>query len=384
MSGERSRPRRALAVLVSGALVVTVGILVAGGSTWLAGRGLGDRFHPVRRAAAALGPARRLLAGGPERRAAALSPLVAPGRGLTSRPDEGTRGWQWRPLGALPPSGPRTRPTLVVLSPHPDDETLSMGVLLAEAEQRGVRCVLVVMTDGWTTSAFSREAQRWDGWAAQHPVGAIGVLRHLDPAAVPPMAGHGAQAGIQHAPGLTRQVLALARTEETRAAAERLGVAAGDVVLAHLDAPDSDGGPRTTVAEAESVIRVMARRFPGATFVTMSYSAERQPDHLDDGVALERLAAAGVVRRALFTVSRLWWGLPSPTARWLVPGDLAVRSRVLAAAASYQEWEPADLRLGVGWASVRQQFEAMLHDVRDRLHGLGPGGPSLPWVAAGG
>lgn len=368
-----------LAVLVAAAVLLSGASLVAGGSTRPARGGLRHRSRVVPRATAVLPPSRRrssrLTAARP---VVAVSPLVAPGRGLTSRPDEGSQGWQWRPLGVLPAAGTDRRPTLVVLSPHPDDETLSMGVLMAEAEQRGVRCVLVVMTDGWTTSAFPREAVRWDAWAAQDPVRAAGVLRHLDPA----MAS-AASAG-QQAPALTRQVLALARTQETRAAARRLGVAPGDVVLAHLDAPDSDGGPRTTVAEAESVIRTLARRFPTATFVTMSYAAERQPDHLDDGIALDRLAAAGVVHRALFAVSRVWWSMPSPSARWLAPVDPAVRSDVLAAAASYRDWDPADLRLGVGWASVHRQFEAMLHDVRDRVHGTGTTVPLLPWAGGSG
>jgi LmbE family N-acetylglucosaminyl deacetylase len=278
--------------------------------------------------------------------AAALSAEMRKAAGLTTTPVMGNPRWVWHP-GPLPPLTTDGRPILIVLSPHPDDETLSLGVVIANAEQRGERVIVVAMTDGASSRAFLRIAPRWDRWErslSRRPRGTA---------------------------TFTRADLAGARIVEMRAAVAALGVSPADFYQAHLDAASSDDGARTTVAEAEQVIRTFAARFPDATFATMSYLAERQPDHLDDGTALHLLVRAGVVRHALWAVSRLWWHLPAPGATWVVPSDPQVLARVLAAARAYGGWAPAADRLGVGWTSVRSQFLALLADPRDKVHPLG-------------
>ncbi len=298
-------------------------------------------------------------------------------RGLTTVPVSGAPGWVWRPDGRLPTPSRAGRATLVVLSPHPDDETLSMGVLIADAEARGDRCIVVSMTDGGSTGAYRALSRRWKAWESTSSAGALArrlVSLGLRSARVP------VAPAAATAP-LTRRAVAAARVSEMRAAVSHLGVAPADVVLAHLDAATSDDGARTTVAEAEAVIRVLSRRFPGATFVTMSYAAERQPDHLDDGTALHRLVEQGVVARADFAVSRLWWGLPSPAARWVLPRDAGAANALRSAAHEYGRWDPRDLRLAVGYTSVRHQFAELLSDPRDRFHSDAPF-PAEPSAAA--
>lgn len=55
---------------------------------------------------------------------------------------------EWlRALGELPPWTVPDRPMLVV-SPHPDDETLGCGGLIATARRRGTRVLVVAVTDG--------------------------------------------------------------------------------------------------------------------------------------------------------------------------------------------------------------------------------------------
>jgi LmbE family N-acetylglucosaminyl deacetylase len=51
------------------------------------------------------------------------------------------------------------RRQLVVVAPHPDDETLGCGALLHEAAQSGTRCRVICMTDG---SASHRNSKTWN------------------------------------------------------------------------------------------------------------------------------------------------------------------------------------------------------------------------------
>lgn len=258
----------------------------------------------------------------------------------TTVPVEGDPAWAWRPDGPLP--APSTSSSiLVVFSPHPDDETLSMGALIVKAHREGMRCYVVAMTDGWSSAAFDAVARRWTMWNQD--------------------------SGTDRRP-LTRTMLGQARVNEMHAAVARLGVAPGDVIAAHLDAPTSDRGARTTVAEATAVMTAFARLFPHATFATMSFTAERQPDHLDDGVALRRLVRSGTRVHAVWAVSRLWWRLPVPAWAWVRPVDSSERAQVVAAALDYTVFDPPRLRLAVGQASVSGQFCSLRRDPVSRLH----------------
>jgi hypothetical protein len=102
----------------------------------------------------------------------------------------------------------------------------------------------------------------------------------------------------------------------------------------------------------------------------MSWVAEQQPDHLNVGHALYQDATNDIVHAAEFAVSRLWWGLASPTTTDVLPTSPAVRRKVVAAAAAYTLWDPARQRYAVGWFSVHAQFTELIADPRTRLHGL--------------
>lgn len=252
-------------------------------------------------------------------------------------PVEGTGSWAWTVPSTLPPVEPGGRHVDVFYTPHPDDETLSMGVLIAAAVHRGDRVLVVGLTDGRTTGAIREVQARLD-----HD--------HV---------------GGRKARKLTEDDVAAARDGELRRATTDLGVAPQDVVLAHLDTPDSDDGAIVTVAEAEAVMRVFAARYPDATHVTMSDVAEHQQDHLDAGVALHRLLDDGTLRSAAWAVSRLWWRAPGSAWRWAVP-TADERDAVRHAAREYLTWDPANGAYAMGFFSVRWQFAALERDVRDR------------------
>lgn len=236
----------------------------------------------------------------------------------------------WTPSEPLPAASTSSE-VLVLLSPHPDDETLSMGVLAANAVQQRHRVVVACLTDGRATGATEQIAKR------------LGRP-------------------------FTRDDVAAARIGELRRAAAQLGVAADDVVLAHLDGDGTQDGSRLTQAEAAGVIAVLAQRFPNATYVTMSYAAERHPDHLDAGRALWQAVQDGVVRSARFAVSRLWLDLPAPGRTAVLPATAAAGRRVRDAGLAYSRWDPAHHEYAVGWTSVHEQFVALEGDPRDHVH----------------
>jgi len=145
----------------------------------------------------------------------------------------GFAGVMWAPPTPLPAVSATDRHVLIVLSPHPDDETLSLGVWIADTAARGDRVIVVSLTDGRSTGAI---------------------------AAVSARIGH----------DLTRDDIADARIRELQQAARQLGVAPADVYRAKLDGEGTPGGSRVTVDEASAVVRDFGARFPQATFSTMS------------------------------------------------------------------------------------------------------------------
>lgn len=233
----------------------------------------------------------------------------------------------WEPTTPLPHRSPAARGMLVVYTPHPDDETLSMGALISNAVQAHEQVIIVALTDGRTTRADDKGAQQ-----------------------------------------LGQAQVAAARDLELKRAAAALGVPSDDVVFAHMDAPSSGCGPVLTVHEAEAVMRTVSAHYPGALDVTMSFTAERNQDHLDAGYALEQLNATRVIAHAAWTVSRLWWQLPTPSWSWVLPVDPAARASVIHAARQYDVLEPHDGQYAIGWTSVPEQFHALMLDIRNKLH----------------
>lgn len=275
-----------------------------------------------------------------------IAVLASPTRAVPVAYALGHPGHVWTPPTPLPAASPGRRVD-VFYSPHPDDETLSMGVLIAADVQRGDRVIVVALTDGRATRVGSAVDARLRATGDNHR--------------------------------LSAQEIGDARFGEMRRAVAALGVAPRDLYAAHLDGPGSDCHGQVTVGEAMQVIRAFALRFPGATHVTMSYTAERHPDHLAAGVALANLTRSHLVTHSLWVVSRLWWQLPMPRWHWALPG--ALRPRVEAAAQAYGTWAPVRHEYAIGFTSVKPQFQALMLDPRNLVHGLGalvPGYPTVP------
>ena len=145
---------------------------------------------------------------------------------------------------------------IVVLSPHPDDESLGLGGLIAAVRADGGEVKIIVLTDG----------------AASHP-----GSRAMPPAK-----------------------LAAVRKEEVLEAASILGVPAAD--LTHLDLPDSavpSSGPEfdATVALLDTMLEEA-----GASLLLVTWGHDPHCDH----EAADAMARALRVRRADLAV----WSYP--------------------------------------------------------------------------
>ena len=136
-------------------------------------------------------------------------------------------------LAALPVWRPEARQLLVV-SPHPDDETLAVGGLIASSREAGTRVVVIAVTDGEN---------------------AYGEDRTL---------------------GRTRQA-------EQESALNRLGVAPGDIVRLRLT--DSD-----VAAGEDSLLLQIAKLSSPETLVLAPWPGDFHPDHVVSGRAATEAA----------------------------------------------------------------------------------------------
>lgn len=176
--------------------------------------------------------------------------------------------WQaWPGLAALPvvgldalvPAGSR----LVVVAPHPDDELLATGGLLALAHAAGRPLLLVAASDG----------------TASHP----GSARW------------------------TPQRLAVARPAETREALRRLDI--DEPTLVRLELPDG-------AVRAEDVHAALAGLLRSGDVVVATWRHDAHPDHEAVGQAAAR-ACAGLPGVRLLEVPVWTW-------HWAEPGDARV------------------------------------------------------------
>lgn len=195
-------------------------------------------------------------------------------------------------VGAAAPAQASTGCTAVFVSPHSDDETLSMGASINNhVRARGASKVCVVL---FTTGVNS------------------GAKTHVKNGFVP--AG---TSTIVRRPGLTEAEFGASRDAEFRGAVADLGVPAANVYVDNL--PDIRGGyfkrPRdvntndstgmpTLQGEANYLIRSIYARWPNADVKTMS-DHDVSPDHAALGNALREFAPAAKPGRYYVTPYRV-------------------------------------------------------------------------------
>jgi LmbE family N-acetylglucosaminyl deacetylase len=263
-------------------------------------------------------------------------------------------------------------------SPHPDDETLSMGLAMLHYIASGAEVHLVSMNNG----------------------GALGVANTLNGVtgcSTPsdhPYTHNPVREGY---PVLTVEAVAAARINEARSALGAMamippspGVTLGAVNHHAAGLPDSYGHPGATsstapvtaggVASAKAVIKSYVDSYPNSFHFTMS-PTDKHYDHAACGLALRELKnddvnlAPGMggltYKQALansrFFVSRLYWDYDAypqvaqqPGLAWFsyagsrkAEYDNWLRTQV---APAFRKWNPAQGSYGIGYHQVPSQF----------------------------
>lgn len=185
-------------------------------------------------------------------------------------PAEGTPETTWRAWGRRFPALDLTACTrAVVVAPHPDDEVLGVGGLLARLAAAGVPVEVVAVTDG----------------DASHP----------------------------GSPTLGPTALAAARRTESVAALRALGVPARTT---RLGLPDGAVAAHED-AVAEAVTAVLGPAAGAGTWVLATWRGDGHPDHEATGRAAHRAATAAGARLLEFPVWTWHWSHPEdPRVPW--------------------------------------------------------------------
>jgi len=202
---------------------------------------------------------------------------------------------------------------IVVVAPHPDDETLGAGGLLQEAHRSGSPILVVAVTDG----------------EASHPGSHLG-----------------------------REVLGARRRQETVLALQRLGLHDVDVIRCGL--PDGE----VALHEWELVLSLRGLVDRHTVLIT-TWRHDSHPDHEATGRAVASVAAASGVRLLEFPIWAWRWATPahgmplfSARRREVGPADLAAKRHAIQAYRSQIEpIGPAAADRTVLPPTVRARFE---------------------------
>jgi LmbE family N-acetylglucosaminyl deacetylase len=223
-----------------------------------------------------------------------------------------------------------TDPRAVFVSPHPDDETLTMAGPIAHHVAAGRVVHVVALTKGGASSARAvlngTRTSPW--WGLTHDPGQEGY----DPLSV--------------------REFETARVSEFRAACSALGVRRENVHV--YDLPDG----AVTAAAVRSVLRADFA-WPGASYKSLSYRWDNHPDHRAAGEALRQLQAEqpAVWGDSRWYVYRPYWGQadPSPATRFELPTAVS-QQRVRNACRAYSGWAPVVGHYAVGYHSIAAHF----------------------------
>lgn len=243
--------------------------------------------------------------------------------------------------------------TVFLYVPHPDDETLSMGLAIVHYLAAGWDVHMVSMTRGeaggpigsfngnnscnWAAHPWTHDPVR-EGYAPITPT-SLGAARLLEA-----RSALGAMATITPNPGVT---------------------ATGNVFHYEGGLPDGFGSEPTGVADAEAVISKYTTDYPTAFHRTMS-PTDKHPDHAACGQALRNLKLANpILAGAMFFVSRLYWDYAAhpevlaegpqwfPTTARKAEFDAILRNRVVPC---FSAWSPAAGSYAIGYHQVSGQF----------------------------
>jgi len=276
-------------------------------------------------------------------------------------------------------------------SPHPDDETLSMGLMMLHYIASGFDVHLVSMTSGDAEgSAYFLNGENPSGTPVVCPTPADHPWTHN-----PEREGY---------LPLTTEGIGAARILEARAALGAMAmvppikdsngntITPGPVFHHVGGLHDGFGAPgqasstapvtREGIDAAKEIIFPFVRDYPNSFHITMS-PADHHHDHAACGIALKEIKQENpaMLGTPMFFISRLYWtvtdGLyaadlreaaggtpekPNGSIQWFTYDGSNytsyvnhLRNRVIKA---YRAWNPAAGAYGIGYHQVRSQFES--------------------------
>lgn len=212
--------------------------------------------------------------------------------------------------------------TAFFISPHQDDELLSMGADIEAHVKAGRTVAVILMTDGSGSSARSKMCADTVYYC------------------------------------LTVEQFIAARNREFIAGVTALGVKPSNIFFENL----KDGG--TNAVLDEQVLTKWAKWFPKASYKGESYR-DLNVDHIALGNALRSMKSKGKIIDVRYYQFRPYWSTMPVTSSWFVQGG----SRVKAAIAAYNVWQPSVGRFAIGPRySVPPSFKALASDLRSKVH----------------
>ncbi|MCZ7440806.1 PIG-L family deacetylase [Micromonospora sp. WMMC241] len=237
------------------------------------------------------------------------------------------------------------RPALFVI-PHPDDETLAAGVVIAEHVAAGRDVHLLLLTRGEKSAVM-------DGLNGTGTMGWWGVTHN------PQVEGY--------AP-LTEATFGEARRREITAAAGALGVPADHIHEAGLP---NEG---VTVASAKAAIVACATDIGADVGLwAPSHTVDNHADHLAAGQAVRQLGTEDPVRwwdRRYYVLPMYWSDarLSKVDWWWDYAANAQVTNRARNATRAYQGWQPANGMFAIGWHSTYSAFRTIEADPKCLVH----------------
>ena len=225
------------------------------------------------------------------------------------------------------------------VSPHQDDETLSMGQIIAHHALVGRRCSTVIGSKGETTTAINAingtAANGW--WGGTHNL----TFEGRQP--------------------VTQEQIGDARDDEFTDASGQLGVLPSETRIPNAPRISAAISPADYVATAKEVLKELRSLDPAAGVYTMHWQ-DIDPMHAAYGQALKELHDADpaawsdirwVVREAQATAPV---GDPDhiPAEQYVVPATYLNEAKLMVqhAAKCYAAWAPHTGRYAVGYHSV--------------------------------
>ncbi|SCL33118.1 GlcNAc-PI de-N-acetylase [Micromonospora rhizosphaerae] len=248
--------------------------------------------------------------------------------------------------GRSPGLAPTSARAALFLVPHPDDETLAAGVLLAGHAAAGREVHILLLTRGEKSAVKDIlngvRTSHW--WGVPHD---------------PTVEGYAA---------LTERTLGAARYRELVAAAAALGVTEDRIHEAGLP---NDG---VTVEEVKAAVVATADAIGGDLGLwAPSYTVDDHPDHLAAGEAVRQLGLDDPIRwgSCRYYVLPPYWSDPrlgSVDWCWDDPMESETAARARNACRAYGSWQPQAGVFACGYHSVYAMFRQIDANPRSLTH----------------